>query len=304
MNDDLMAGLSAAQSQSESVLRDGGLVPTAGAGSTTPGDGDGPNLVPSFGRRVRGQIIYRRYTLISIFAVIVWLGAWQGSYALGLFNQQLTSSPSGVVSAFGQLFSSGQLGTALLSSAKLFGVGLGIAILIGTLAGIAVGWWPVMSAICEPFISMLYAMPIIALLPIILVWFGITFEAQVVMVVLISVFPILVSVITATRNVDPQLLRLARSLRASQLQIMRTIVVPSLVPYLVAGIRLAVGGALIGVVVSEYFLGQAGIGGLIVQAGEVLKTGQVFVGVFILALVSVVISALLRAFERRLTRWR
>jgi NitT/TauT family transport system permease protein len=249
-------------------------------------------------------IIFHRYKLISILSVLVVLGAWQASAGLGLIREQLTSSPSGVVSAFGQLVSSGQLGSALLVSAKLFGVGLGIAIIIGTIVGIAIGWWPVMNAIFEPFISMLYAMPIIALLPIILVWFGITFKAQVVMVVLVSVFPVLVSVITATRHVDPQLLRLARSLRASELQIMRTIVLPSLVPYLIAGIRLAVGGALIGVVVAEYFLGQAGIGGLIVQEGEVLKTGDVLVGVFILALVSVVISALLKAVERRLTGWR
>ena len=254
--------------------------------------------------RLRALIVKHHLKLLSLLSVVVVIAAWQACADLKLIRVQLTSSPSGVIDAFRYLSGNGTLWSDLAVSAKLFGVGLGIAIVIGTIGGVLIGWWKVAGAIFEPFISMLYAMPIIALLPIILVWFGITFEAQVVMVVLVSVFPIMVSVITATRQVDPELLKLARSLRGSQLKIMRTIVLPSLVPYLVSGIRLAVGGALIGVVVSEYFLGQAGIGGLIVQAGEVLQTGQVLVGIFILALVSVCISSLLRAVERRLTRWR
>lgn len=254
--------------------------------------------------RVRRVLHRHRYTLVSFAAVVVVIAAWQASADLGWIREQLTSSPLGVVNAFRGLVSDGTLGKAVLVSAKLFGVGLGIAIVIGCVMGILIGSWPLLGAVTEPFIAMLYAMPIVALLPVLLVWFGITFKAQVVMVILVSVFPILVSAITGTRQVDPELLKLARSLRASQLTVMRTIVLPSLVPYLVAGIRLAVGGALIGVVVAEYFLGQAGIGGLIVNAGEVLKIGQVFVGVFILAFVSVIISSLLRAAERRLTRWR
>lgn len=288
--------------RSQPVLPDGeglGITPpdsSAGGGSPAP--------AAERASRVRLLLIRRRNMLLSILAVLVVAGAWQGCAGLGWINTQLTSSPWGVASAFREMVANGTLGSALLVSGKLFGVGLGIAILIGVIGGILIGSSPIIGALTEPFIAMLYAMPIVALLPVILAWFGITFEAQVVMVVLVAVFPILVSAITGTRQVDPQLLRLARSLRASQLQVMRTIVLPSLVPYLVAGIRLSVGGALIGMVVAEYFLGQAGIGGLIVQAGEVLKIDQVFVGVFILAFSSVFISSLLKVAERRLTRWR
>ena len=245
-----------------------------------------------------------RYSLMSLAAIVIVIAAWQVSADEGWIREQLTSSPLGVVNAFRELVSNGTLGPAVATSAKLFGVGLGISIVIGCIGGVLIGWSRIVGAVFEPFIAMLYAMPIVALLPVLLVWFGITFKAQVVMVILTSVFPILVSAMTGTRQVDPELLKLARSLRASQLTILRTIVLPFLVPYLVAGIRLAVGGALIGVVVAEYFLGQAGIGGLIVNAGEVLKIGQVFVGVFILAFVSVIITSLLKAAERRLTRWR
>jgi NitT/TauT family transport system permease protein len=287
---------------SKPVLPDG-----EGLRLTTPGSSEGggsPAPAVEGASRVRLLLIRRRNTLLSILAVLVVAGAWQAFAGLGWINTQLNSSPWGVFSAFREMVANGTLGSALLVSAKLFGVGLGIAILIGVVGGILIGSSPIVGALTEPFVAMLYAMPVVALLPVILAWFGITFEAQVVMVVLIAVFPILVSAITGTRQVDPQLLRLARSLRASQLQVMRTIVLPSLVPYLVAGIRLSVGGALIGMVVAEYFLGQAGIGGQIVQAGEVLKIDQVFVDLFILAFASVFISSVLKAAERRLTRWR
>jgi NitT/TauT family transport system permease protein len=118
------------------------------------------------------------------------------------------------------------------------------------------------------------------------------------------VFPVLVSVITGTRNVDQELVRLARSFCGSELAVIRTVLLPSLIPYFVSGVRLAIGSALVGVVVSEYFLGNGGIGGLIVTAGENLQSGEVFVGITILALSAVVMTGLLRRAERRISQWR
>lgn len=275
--------------------------PTSEPPSTGP-EGSGAGATSS--SAVWRWTVRRRYTAISILSVLVVLGVWQVCADTGVVQARLTSSPWGVVQAARYLIDTGQLGSDIASSAALFGVGITIAIVIGGIGGVVIGWWRTVGAIFEPFIAMLYAMPLIALLPVILVWFGITFEAQIVMVVLISVFPVLVSVMTGTRHVDLELIRLARSFRASQGAIMRTVVLPSLVPYFITGIRLAIGGALVGVVVSEYFMGESGIGGLIVRAGDILDTGQVFVGVTILALVSVFLTSLLRALERRLMRWR
>jgi ABC-type nitrate/sulfonate/bicarbonate transport system permease component len=241
---------------------------------------------------------------ISTASVIVVLAAWQLCASQGVVDQKLTSSPWGVIQAARFLIDSGQLGSEVASSAKLFGVGLGLAIVIGALGGVLIGWWRLVAAVFEPWIAILYAMPLIALLPLILVWFGIGFTAEVVMVVLISVFPVLVSVMTGTRNVDQQLVRLARSFCGSELAIIRTVLLPSLIPYFVAGVRLAIGSALVGVVVSEYFLGNGGIGGLIVTAGENLQSGEVFVGITILALSAIVMTGLLRRAERRFSQWR
>jgi len=260
----------------------------------------GPDVIAAPpGRRRRGLT-----SAISTASVVVVLAAWQLCASQGVVDQKLTSSPWGVVQAARFLIDSGQLGSEVASSAKLFGVGLGLAIVIGALGGVLIGWWRLVAAVFEPWIAILYAMPLIALLPLILVWFGIGFTAEVVMVVLISVFPVLVSVMTGTRNVDQELVRLARSFCASELVIIRTVLLPSLVPYFVSGVRLAIGSALVGVVVSEYFLGNGGIGGLIVTAGENLQSGEVFVGITILALSAIVMTGLLRRAERRFSQWR
>jgi ABC-type nitrate/sulfonate/bicarbonate transport system permease component len=272
------------------------LTPPAG-----PEPEDGPAAVaqPRHRRPRRGLT-----SAISTASVIVVLAAWQLCASQGVVDQKLTSSPWGVVQAARFLIDSGQLGSEVASSAKLFGVGLGLAIVIGALGGVLIGWWRLVAAVFEPWIAILYAMPLIALLPLILVWFGIGFTAEVVMVVLISVFPVLVSVMTGTRNVDQELVRLARSFCGSELAIIRTVLLPSLVPYFVSGVRLAIGSALVGVVVSEYFLGNGGIGGLIVTAGENLQSGEVFVGITILALSAIVMTGLLRRAERHFSQWR
>jgi NitT/TauT family transport system permease protein len=241
---------------------------------------------------------------ISTASVIVVLAAWQLCASQGVVDEKLTSSPWGVVQSARFLIDNGQLGSDVASSAKLFGVGLGLAIVIGAVGGVLIGWWRLMAAVFEPWIAILYAMPLIALLPLILVWFGIGFTAEVVMVVLISVFPVLVSVITGTRNADQELVQLARSFCGNELAIIRTVLLPSLIPYFVSGVRLAIGSALVGVVVSEYFLGNSGIGGLIVTAGENLQSGEVFVGITILALSAIVMTSLLRRAERRISQWR
>ncbi len=261
----------------------------------------GPDVIaPPRGRRRRRGLT----SAISTASVIVVLAAWQLCASAGVVDQKLTSSPWGVVQAARFLIDSGQLGSEVASSAKLFGVGLGLAIVIGALGGVLIGWWRLVAAVFEPWIAILYAMPLIALLPLILVWFGIGFTAEVVMVVLISVFPVLVSVMTGTRNADQELVRLARSFCGSELAIIRTVLLPSLIPYFVSGVRLAIGSALVGVVVSEYFLGNGGIGGLIVTAGENLQSGEVFVGITILALSAIVMTGLLRRAERHFSQWR
>jgi ABC-type nitrate/sulfonate/bicarbonate transport system permease component len=237
-------------------------------------------------------------------SIVGGLALWQVLADTGIVNQSLSSSPSDVWSAGWQSIQDGTLGSAVGSSAQLYGTGLLISILLGVGAGIILGWWRTLGAIFDPWIAILYSTPLIAILPLIIVWFGIGFQGQVVLVVLVAVFPLLVNVITGTRQVDESLLRLARSYGASQFAVVRSLVLPSLVPYAVTGLRLSVGMSLIGVVIAEYFEGSNGVGGLILKAGTELNASLVFVGIVVLAGTAITLTTLIRIVERKVSSWR
>jgi NitT/TauT family transport system permease protein len=255
-------------------------------------------------RRRPGGLPSAAYKIISVLSVVICLGVWQLLASTGVIDQTLSSSPSDVWHALMTEISNGTLGDAILASAKLLGFGLLVSILIGVIGGIAIGWWRVLYAIFDPWIAMAYSTPLVATLPLIIVWFGVGFSSQVVIVVVVSVFPLLISVMTGTRQVDDNLLRMAKSFRASQFAVLRSLVLPSLVPYMVTGIRLTFGAGLIGVVLGEYFEGSGGIGGLVLNAGQELNSALVFVGIVVLAGVALTFTGLIRLVEKRISAWR
>lgn len=261
----------------------------------------GPRTRPRSGRRLSDRAIYRLIGAASVIGVIV---LWQIGSDTGILSVTTFSSPSDVWTAGRQMISDGTLGSAVLASAKLYGCGLGASAIIGVVGGIILGRFRLLGAIFEPWISILYSIPLIALLPLVLVWFGITFMAQVVMVTIVSVFVLLVTVMVGVRQVDPGLKRLAQSFRGSELAVLRTLVLPSIVPYIVTGLRLAAGFSLIGVTVAEYFMGDNGIGGLILREGTELNTSGVFVGVVVLGGAALTITSLIRMVENRVSGWR
>jgi ABC-type nitrate/sulfonate/bicarbonate transport system permease component len=273
-------------------------VPVVTPETATPGPG---RRLP---RRRPGGLPSVAYKIISVLSVIICLALWQLLASTGVIDQTLSSSPSDVWHALLTEINNGTLGSAVLVSAKLYGLGLLVSCLIGIIGGIAIGWWRVLYAIFDPWIAMAYSTPLVATLPLIIVWFGVGFSSQVVIVVVVSVFPLLISVMTGTREVDPNLLRMARSFRASQLAVLRSLVLPSLVPYMVTGIRLTFGAGLIGVVLGEYFEGSGGIGGLVLNAGQELDSALVFVGIVVLAGAALTFTGLIRLVEKRISAWR
>jgi ABC-type nitrate/sulfonate/bicarbonate transport system permease component len=270
---------------------------------------DGTTVAPASSarrrpRRRRRALPSAAFRIISVLSVVICLGLWQLLASTGVIDQTLSSSPSDVWHALMTEINNGILGSAVLQSAKLFGLGVLISVLIGLFGGIALGWWRILYAIFDPWIAMAYSTPLVATFPLIIVWFGIGFSSQVVIVVLISVFPLLINVMTGTRQVDDNLLRMARSFRASQFAILRSLVLPSLVPYFVTGLRLSLGAGLIGMVLGEYFEGSGGIGGLVLDAGQELDSALVFVGIVVLAGAALTFTGLIRLVERRISAWR
>ena len=185
-----------------------------------------------------------------------------------------------------------------------FLVGYGLAIVIGVPLGLLMGWYSRVNAILEPFVSALYATPRIALLPLVMIWFGIGLASKVAIVFLGAVFPILVNTITGVRTIDADFIKVARSYGATDRQMFLTVVLPSSVPMLLTGLRLGLGHALVGIVVGEMYGATQGLGYLIAVAGARFQTDRVMVGIILIAGLGVALTELLRAIERRFERWR
>jgi NitT/TauT family transport system permease protein len=242
--------------------------------------------------------------VIGASTVVLALVAWEAVYRLRLVDPLFVSAPSRILAAAAELFAEGGIWNDLRVSGIEFLVGFFLAVVVGIPLGMVMGWYRPLAYALDPFVSALYATPRVALLPLVVIWLGIGIWSKIAIVFLGAVFPVLLSTYSGVRTTDARLLRAARSFGADDLQIFRTLILPGSVPFIVTGLRLGVGRALIGVVVGELYAAQAGIGFLISVAGNSFQTDKVFVGVFIIALVGIASMEFLTRLERRFEQWR
>jgi len=242
--------------------------------------------------------------LLGTLSMLVFLALWELVVSAGLVNPLFTSSPSRIVVAAIEMFADESFYAHLEVSATEFFSGFALAIVIGVPLGILMGWYSRVNAILEPFVSALYATPRIALLPLVVIWFGIGIASKVAIVFLGAIFPILVNMITGVRTVEADFVKVARSFGATDRQMFLTVVLPSAVPMLLTGLRLGLGHALVGIVVGEMYGATQGLGYLIAVAGARFQTDRVMVGIILIAALGVALTELLRAIERRFERWR
>jgi NitT/TauT family transport system permease protein len=215
------------------------------------------------------------------------------------------SSPTRIAAAaYRMFFVTGEIWNDLKWSAVEYVAGLALAIGVGIPLGLAAGWYRGFSYAGEPFLAAFNATPQIAFLPLIVVWVGTGLAAKILIIFLLAVLPIAMSAQAAVRTTDPRLVNLARSFSAGEWQLFRSIILPSAVPFLLAGLRLAVGRAMIGIVVGEIYGSAAGIGSMINQAGSRFQTDKVFVGVLTIVAAGLALSEIVRGIERRVETWR
>ena len=257
-------------------------------------------------RRVadRRPVSRRARVILGVVGVVVLLLLWQGASSSGVINPLIGSSPIRVVKSFRDLVSNGLLWPAVLSTARLFAVGFGISIALGVVLGVFIGWYRRLDALLDPVLSVAYALPRLALIPLVVAWFGPNLTAQVVIVILMAFFPIMINVASGLSTVDEDHVRLARSFLATNRDVLFSIALPSAVPAIITGLRQGLNLALAGVVVAEYFVGATGVGGLIFTSGIALDTSEAFVGAFIFGFAALALTLLLQVVERRLGRWR
>jgi NitT/TauT family transport system permease protein len=212
--------------------------------------------------------------------------------------------PSAIFAAALQLIQSGALKKALIQTLWPFAVGMALTVVIGIALGIVMAQWRVLEYVLDPFINALYAIPRIALVPLIILWAGLEFVGKVTILVSVAIFPITVNTYSGIRDVRGSMLEIGRAYGATEWQIFWKIVLPAAVPFIMAGIRLAVGLAIIGIIVAEFFTAISGLGGMIVEYANVFATAKLFVPIIVIAIVGVVLTELVMWLERRMSRWR
>ncbi len=243
--------------------------------------------------------------ILGAAAVILFLTAWElCGNTLQLINPMFMSAPSFVFTAAYQMFASGEIYNDLYVSGIEFVWGYLLSVLVAVPFGIAIGWYTRFAYICDPFVNAMNATPRIALLPLVIIWLGIGIISKVGIIFLGAVFPLLINTRDGVKTTPHNLLTAARSFGASDWQIFRSVVLPSTVPFILTGLRLAVGRALIGVMVGELYAATAGIGFMITVAGATFQTDKVFVGVLIFAISGMTLTAVIDRYEHRFDKWR
>jgi len=243
--------------------------------------------------------------ILGTTSVIVFLLTWEtiGNWS-GLINPMFMSAPSLVWKAGVQLFASGEIYNDLRVSGLEFFWGFFLSMLVGIPFGIGCGWYKRMAYIFDPFINAMNATPRVALLPLVIIWLGIGILSKVGIIFLGAVFPILINCRDGVKTTPHTLLIAAQSFGASQWMIFKSVVLPSTVPFILTGLRLGVGRALIGVMVGELYAATAGIGFMITVAGATFQTDKVFVGILIFATTGMFCMEIIGRLETRFDTWR
>jgi NitT/TauT family transport system permease protein len=257
---------------------------------------------PAVPAAVRVRRMLTSANAIRTASVIVFFIAWE--YFGRHMNPIFMAPPSAIFDATIELWHSGALQVALMQTLLPFVTGLVLTIMIGIGLGIAIAQWRLLEYILDPFINALYAIPRIALIPLIILWAGLEFTGKVTILVSTAVFPIIVNTHAGIRDVRGSMLEIGKAYCASESQIFFKIILPAALPFIMAGVRLSVGLAIIGIIIAEFFTAISGLGGMIVEYSNVFATAKLFVPIIIIAIVGVVLTEIVVMLESRMSRWR
>jgi NitT/TauT family transport system permease protein len=239
--------------------------------------------------------------VITVASLVVLLGAWE------IFGRDVNpvfgSYPSAIAEAGWQLARTGKLWAALSDSLRPFLLGYGLAILIGVPIGLVTGRFRTVEAAIGIYITAGYAMPLVALVPLLVLWLGLGFAVKVAVIFLMSVFPICINTWVGVTAVPKTLIEVGKSFVAPDSVILRRIVLPATLPYIMAGIRLAVGRAVVAMVIAEFFTSISGLGAIIITSANNFDTATMFVPIVILMVMAIGLTYLIGAVERRVAPW-
>jgi ABC-type nitrate/sulfonate/bicarbonate transport system permease component len=237
--------------------------------------------------------------LLSVAAVIAY---WE------LFGRQVNplflSYPSAILRAFFQLLATGELMRQAVGSLQVLALGLIAALIVGIALGLLMGRYRLAEYLLDPYVYAFDATPRVALIPLLLLWFGLGTSSKIAIVFLSGLFPVLMNTFSGVRTVSAQLVEVGRAYGAGEGKLFTKIILPAALPFIMAGTRLAIGRALIGIITAEMFAAVTGIGALLIRYSSALATDKFFVPVILLALLGVALSGAVEKLQKKLAPWK
>jgi len=249
-------------------------------------------------RRMRRAILNLAIRLVS---VAVFLVLWEIT-GRGI-DPVLFTTPSAVAVAAVEMIRSGELWTYLYPSLVVLLYGFTLAVIFGIGIGLLLARYWVLDVALSVYITFLYSIPSVALVPLIVLWAGYEQTAKVIILFLFAFFPMVINTYQGVKAVDPKLIEVGRAFRCNEGQLWANIVIPASLPFIVTGLRLALGRGLIGMVLADLYTALSGIGYLIARTAATYQVNRMFVPIVTLGLLGVTLTALLRLIEKYVAPW-
>ncbi len=237
--------------------------------------------------------------ILSLFIVLL---VWE--YYGRRVNPILFTYPSAVVRAFVSLVASGELQSYMKESVLVLTYASILSLVVGVLFGVLMGRFSMIEWAADIYINALYSTPMVAVVPLIVLWFGFKVPAKVIIVFLFMVFPVLLNTYEGVKNVDRNLQEVGRSFCSTERQLWRHLIIPSAIPFIVAGVRLAIGRGLVGMIVAEFYTSITGLGYMIVRYANAFETDKLFVPIVVVMILGVGLMWLAKWIEGRIAPWR
>jgi taurine transport system permease protein len=242
--------------------------------------------------------------LLGSLSVVLFFAAWQAIFLVVPFNPLFISKPSLIASGLVDLITSGDLLHDLAVSAVPFLYGFSTAVIIGVPLGILMGWRVRVGYALDPLLTVFYASPLVALAPLVVIFFGVGLAGKTLIIFFLAVFPFIFNAYAGVSAVDRLLINVVRSFGGSEKDLYLKVIFPSVLPYIVAAARIAVGRALIGMLVGEFFAASEGIGYAISRFGDLFSLDRMFGCIISIMVIAVVLTEGIRWTERTAFPWR
>jgi NitT/TauT family transport system permease protein len=254
-------------------------------------------------RAAGGGLTPRRERWLKVLGVVLFFGVWEAVPHLFRMNQLVLPPPSVIARTLRDEIAAGEVGDHVLVSAMEYGLALALACTVGITVGVVAGRVRLFDSALEPFVWFLYATPLTAIYPLLILWVGLGFNSVLLIAFLLAAVPVVINTTVGVKNADASLVRVGRAFMVNRWQLLVKIILPGSLPIILAGVRLAVGRALTGVVIGEMFGANAGLGFRIAESAARIRVPEVFAYLLVVVVFGVVVSQAFGVVESRLLRY-